>query len=129
MDIIVIGAGMLRVLRQRLSQYRHDLFRPWCGRAVQAPQLPGVDVHHRFRGHGLHIVVVGKARGDGFHRLRIGGERGSFFGGRRLRTRVPFRQRPISARSTGVVTAACCSACFSASRATAARGAGSIRML
>ena len=34
-DIVVVGAGMLRVLRQRLLQYRHDLFRPGCRRAIQ----------------------------------------------------------------------------------------------
>jgi hypothetical protein len=102
-NIIVIGAGVMRVFREHAFEDGDDFLRPRGRLAVQCPKLPGVEVHQRLGGHHLDIAIVREALGDGFHRVGIGSEDWSF-GGRveRLRIRVALRdrvdQRPLDRR-------------------------------
>ena len=94
-DVIVIGAGMPRVLCEHPFEDRDDLSRSGSRRAVLRPQFPRMDVHHRFGGHYLQVVVIRKPLRDRFHRLRVGDEDRSLSSGlERLCVRVTLCEGP-----------------------------------
>ena len=70
----MVGAGMLRVLRQHLAQRGEDGRGAEPGLAVGGPQLPGIGVHQPLGEHRLDVHVVREAAGDILHGGDVGGE-------------------------------------------------------
>lgn len=71
-DVIVVGAEVVRLPPQDRFEDADNLLRPFRGLAVQRPQFPGTQVHGALGKEGGSVQVVGVALGHLPHCLRVG---------------------------------------------------------
>ena len=71
-DVVVVGARMLRAAREHLLERRRDLLGARRRLAVGLPQAPRAQIHHRLGEQHLHVVVGGELLGDLAHGVGVG---------------------------------------------------------
>ena len=71
MDVVMVGANIVRVFLEHGLERGHDLDRVGAGLAIDAPQAPRMQVHKRFREQRLHVEVVGVLVRHRAHRVRV----------------------------------------------------------
>ena len=59
MDVVVVGAKVIRIARQHRLEHGHDLFGALRGLAVERPELPRVQVHQALGVERGGVEVVG----------------------------------------------------------------------
>ncbi len=93
-DVIVVGAGMVRRAAQDGLERGHDLLRAGRLLSVQRPESPGGHVHQRLGEDDLQVVVGRMGAGHLAHRFGEGDiQRALLLRGERLRPAVALGQR------------------------------------
>ena len=71
-NVIVIGADVIRMLRDDALERRDNFGRAGNGLAVERPELPRMQIHHRFGEQRAGVGVVRIFARDLAHRVRVG---------------------------------------------------------
>jgi hypothetical protein len=90
-NVIVVRAGVVRSPSEHALEYRHELQRVGCRRAVGGPQLPRPQIHQRVRVHHGNLRIIWESLMNGLHRFAV--PRVQRLGRHRRVERVANRQR------------------------------------
>jgi len=71
-DVVVVGAGVVRAAPEDRLEDRDDLLCPFLRLAVEGPQVPGAQIHQTLGEQRRGVQVVGVAPRDLPHRSGVG---------------------------------------------------------